>query len=417
MLSPHLIWHRRTTGSLAMLSFVAIVACDSPRITQPELLGGTHEVALASTGAGAVSVVNVSNDTTAQNETPLAVNPRNPLNMLTGNNDWNWNDGCGFNVTFDGGKSWTKTLPDGFIPAITKYTNDPSIAGTGYYDYGGDPAVAFGPDGTAYFPCFGYQAVPPYGVVLLMNRSSDGGRTWLTDPTQVAVVSAFNGKGQAKGSTGQFPDHEQIHVANDGTIYVTWAQFSGYGGHSPVWVASSTDGGRTFGAPVKVTAGSIRSDQDARITSDPKTGVAYLTFDNALQGGKGGAMFVSTSSDRGVTWSTPAADRELREPGVRLSAILLQHQRQSVPRARLVSGAGVRPHPESAVRRVHGHHQRQSRGAVDIGERGQHVVMDDAAGGGARRRRSHERRDEHRAELGAHRPDGQRSQLEQQHAL
>ncbi|HJQ19586.1 MAG TPA: hypothetical protein VJ867_04490, partial [Gemmatimonadaceae bacterium] len=235
----HLIWHRRANGTLAMLSFVAIIACDSPRISEPATFGESHDVAFAAAGGGGVSVVNVSNDTTSQNETPLAVNPRNPMNMITGNNDWNWNNGCGVNATFDGGKTWTKTLPSGFIPAITKYTDDPSIAGTGYYDYGGDPAVAFGPDGTAYFPCFGYQAVSPYGVVLLMNRSTDGGRTWIDDPTQVAVVSAFTGNGKAKGSTGQFPDHEAIHVASDGTIYVTWAQFSGYGGHSPIWIASS----------------------------------------------------------------------------------------------------------------------------------------------------------------------------------
>src|SRR5881409_4357784 len=125
-------------------------------------------------GSGSVTVVNVSRDTTAQNETPLAVNPVNPNNMITGNNDWNYNDGCGVNATFDGGKSWTPTLPSGFIPGITQFTNDPSVPGTGTYDFAGDPAVAFSPDGsTAYFTCFGYQASSPYGVALLLSRSTD----------------------------------------------------------------------------------------------------------------------------------------------------------------------------------------------------------------------------------------------------
>ncbi len=251
--------------------------------------------------------VNVSRDTTAQNETPLAVNPVNPLNLLTGNNDWNYNNGCGVNASMDGGQSWTPTLPSGFIPGITKYTDDPSVAGTGSYDFGGDPAVAFGPDGTAYFACFGYQASPPYGVALYLSRSSDGGRTWLkggsTQP--LALVSAFQGNGAARGSTGQFPDHDALYVASDGTIYATWAQFNGNGSHSPIYVAVSRDGGLSFSTPVKVSSGSVRSDQDARVVTDPRNGTAYLTFDNSVQGGKGTAMFVSVSHDRGATWSAP----------------------------------------------------------------------------------------------------------------
>src|SRR5207253_4664117 len=122
-----------------------------------------------------------------------------------------------------------------------------------------------------------------------------------SDP--LTLVTAFNGDGHARGSTGQFPDHDAIHIANDGTIYLTWAQFNGYGSHSPVYVATSRDGGRSFGAPVKVTSGSVRNDQDQRIVTDPSTGYAYVTFDNSIQGGKGTAMYVSVSKDRGASWS------------------------------------------------------------------------------------------------------------------
>src|SRR2546423_13769813 len=156
-------------------------------------------------GAGSISVVNVSRDTTAQNETPLAVNPANPSNMITGNNDWNYNDGCGVNATFDRGKTWTPTLPNGFIPGITAFTNNPDSAGTGTYDFGGDPAVAFSPDGnTAYFTCFGYRGK---AVALWLSRSNDGGRSWTAGGADhpLTLVSAFTGNGKARGSTGQFP--------------------------------------------------------------------------------------------------------------------------------------------------------------------------------------------------------------------
>ena len=303
-------------GGITVVAFLlgTVAGCSSDRITDSRAI--TPGVpSLANSNAPAM-VVNVSRDTTAQNETPLAVNPRDPNNLITGSNDWNYNDGCGVNASFDGGKSWTPTLPNGFLPGVTKYTNDPTVPGTGVYDFGGDPAVAFGPDGTAYFACFGYQGSSPYGVALLLSRSTDGGRTWLSGSggQRLALVSAFQGNGKARGSTGQFPDHDAIHVAGDGTIYVTWAQFTGNSSHSPVYVATSTDGGRSFGLPVAVTSGSVRSDQDQRIVTDPRTGVAYLTFDNSIQGGKGTAMYLSASADRGHSWSAPIVVGTFQHP-------------------------------------------------------------------------------------------------------
>jgi len=138
----------------------------------------------ATSAATGVAVVNVSQstpsgDVLSQNETALAVNPANPLNMITGANDWNYNDGCALNTSVDGGRSWSATLPNGFLPGITKYTNDPNIPGTGAYDAGGDPTIAFSPDGkVAYFVCQAFNFTSPYQIALLLNRSYDGGRTW-----------------------------------------------------------------------------------------------------------------------------------------------------------------------------------------------------------------------------------------------
>jgi hypothetical protein len=304
----HVALRQLPIASLAAALLATLAACSADRITTATSSGATSAPSYSKTGSGSIMVVNVSDDTTAQNETPLAVNPANPQNLITGNNDWNYNDGCGVNASLDGGKTWTKTLPNGFIPGISKYTDDPSVAGTGSYDYGGDPAVAFSPDGrVAYFACFGYQAASPYGVALLLSRSYDGGQTWLAggSAAPLTLVSNFNGNGQAKGSTGQFPDHEAIHVAEDGTIYIPWAQFTGNSGHSPIYISTSRDGGMSFSAPVKVTSGSVHSDQDARVVTDPATGYAYLTFDNSILGGKGTAMFASVSTDHGASWSAP----------------------------------------------------------------------------------------------------------------
>src|SRR4051812_18299829 len=261
---------RRIRSLLAPLITLCLASACSDSPAPSDALNAPANLRAAQSVSGGITVntvVNVTNDTTSQNETPLAVNPLDPQNLITGNNDWNYNDGCGVNASLDGGKTWTKTFPRGFVPGITKFTDDPAVAGTGGYDFGGDPAVAFSPDGrTAYFTCFGYQGTPPYGVALLLSRSTDGGLTWTKggSTAPLTLVSAFNGNGQAKGSTGQFPDHESIHVAKDGTIYVPWAQFTGSSGHSPIYVSTSRDGGASFAAPVKVTSGSVHSDQDAR---------------------------------------------------------------------------------------------------------------------------------------------------------
>ncbi|HEU5269465.1 MAG TPA: sialidase family protein [Jatrophihabitans sp.] len=269
------------------------------------------------TGAISVQVVNVSQstpsgDVLSQNETPIAINPANPANMITGANDWNYNDGCAVNVSFDGGKTWSPTLPNGFVPGMTKYTNDPNVPGTGAYDAAGDPTVAFSPDGSvAYFVCQAFNFTSPYQIALLLNRSYDGGRTW--QQTGLTQISTDTGNGVSKGSNGQFPDHENIHVdPTNGWIYVAWAQFNGQSTHSPVQVAISKDRGNTF-TVTQVTSSTIRNNQDQRVVTDPQ-GNAYLTFDNGIQGGKGTALYVSKLARGSSTWSAPYQFSTLADP-------------------------------------------------------------------------------------------------------
>src|SRR5690242_16441038 len=275
-------------------------------------------VGSASAAGGKITispVVDVSaggGDQLSQNETPIAVNPANPANLITGANDWNYNDGCAVNASKDGGKTWTPTLPNGFLPGITTFTNDPTVPGDGAYDAGGDPTIAFSPDGkVAYYVCQAFNFTSPYQIALLLNRSYDGGLTW--QHSGLTQISTFTGNGVTKGSNGQFPDHENIHVDPvNGYIYVTWAQFNGNGTHSPVNVAVSRDGGNTFTVS-QVTAGNVRNNQDQRIVTD-QSGNAYLTFDNGIQGGKGTALYVSKSSDGGRTWSAPVQFATLTDP-------------------------------------------------------------------------------------------------------
>ena len=90
---------------LVMVSLCA--ACDSG--SSPTLRSSQSSQSLA-----AAKVVDVSRDELSQNETPLALNPTNPLNLVTGANDWNYNDGCAVNAT--SGRRGRARCPTGSFP-------------------------------------------------------------------------------------------------------------------------------------------------------------------------------------------------------------------------------------------------------------------------------------------------------------
>jgi hypothetical protein len=259
--------------------------------------------AFASTQSLSISISSIADvtgagDETAQNETPIAVDPQTTQRLVIGSNDWNPNLGCGVNFSSDGGATWTPTLPDGFVPGLTRFTNDPDTPGTGAYDVGGDPSVAFDPqNGKTYYSCLAYNLAPPFqGVIYLSTKAADS-NTW-----QHFVISKFKGNGVTKGSNGQLVDHDNLHVAANGDIYVTWAEFNG-STRAAVVVAVSRDGGSTWKLS-KVTSRTLRVNEDQRVVTDASNN-AYLVLDNALQGNKGFGLYVSKSTDRGDTWSTP----------------------------------------------------------------------------------------------------------------
>lgn len=169
------------------------------------------------------------------NETAVAVNPRNPLNVIASANDYQFR-GAGQHVTetvlsrahvsFDGGRSWT----DFRVPYPAGCT------GTG------DPSLGFDASGTAYLTTL---CVDTGGV--LVTHSTDGGRHWAAQ----TLVTA--------GSPTLFNDHSTLAAWGHGNVVVTWIPYYYHADGTiktvPMMAAVSHDRGRHFSSP-RVVSGS-----------------------------------------------------------------------------------------------------------------------------------------------------------------
>src|SRR4029453_16579614 len=109
-----------------------------------------------------------SHATGAEGEPSLAVNPRNPRNIVVGfkqdvdNPD---SSAVGVAVSRDAGKSWRqRTLP----------ASGACTGGESQYPYVTDPWVAFGPGNVVWFATLPYTTANPGAVAV--HRSTDGGR-------------------------------------------------------------------------------------------------------------------------------------------------------------------------------------------------------------------------------------------------
>ncbi len=240
------------------------------------------------------SAANVNTDcegTAPHNETTIAVNPTNPLNIIASANDYQLLVTSGgtiketifsrAHVTFDGGKTWTT------YPIFDKD-----------YSATGDPAVAFDASGTAYLATLGFLFSQGRFCCtnpdILVAHSTDGGKTWST-PGRIA-----HGTGTFS-SPGIFNDKEYITAWGNGNAIVTWTVFhDGFKGitiNSPIFAAVTHDGGNIWTSGVEISGsasfcigaqGGNACDQDQfsvpTVASDGSIYVAFESLANSTTG-------------------------------------------------------------------------------------------------------------------------------------
>jgi hypothetical protein len=228
------------------------------------------------------------------NEDPIAANPANSQQLLSGGNDYNCSVSIqGFYTSGDGGSTWhhtCKTTMPGFIGC-------------------GDPVVGYDLTGTAYIGGIestnGVTCTP--GLITL-EKSTNNGATW-SAPAE-AVPPLFSG-GISDKPWMQIDTSPTSPHAN--TIYISATQFNAASTKDTISVSHSSDGGAHWTLKqVDTTQNFPATDQFSDIAIG-KDGTVYVTFyrcnANGPTGDCGGTtatLFITKSTDGGDTWSAPA---------------------------------------------------------------------------------------------------------------
>ena len=228
----------------------------------------------------AFTPVQVSGGGQPVNEDPVAANPTNRLQLLSGGNDYNCSNIQGFYASSDGGSTWTRTC-------------SPGSGGEG------DPIVGYDTNNVAH--AGGIQS----GTIVNFT-STDNGMHWSSPVTVI---------GAKLGYTADKPWMEidnNHNSPNKNAIYVSSTQFAS-NSNSQIWMSHSTDGGTTWTSVAVDTLQkyptAVDQFSDIAIGSDGTVYVSWIRCPaNGPTGDCGGAttpVLLSKSTDGGNTWSTP----------------------------------------------------------------------------------------------------------------
>ena len=272
-----MIWSRVYWQKMAEKGLVPV----NPQTTvKPGQYTGSQISALSSLVDDSPDVLIVGGNNT-QSENSIFVNPNDPSKVLNSNNSTDLPVSTvygtsGF-MTTDGGLTWTG-----------------SVQGTGGPN-SGDPAAVIGLNGEYYV---GYIADNGGNG---MAYSTDEGANWVHVQVAPPPADPFG-----------LLDKNHLWVDNSpssphqGNLYAAWTRFdTGHPNDGKVEVATSTDGGRTWSAPVGVSNGLTGFHQGVNIKTS-SDGTVYAFYTVYTSGGVSDepAMGMSVSTDGGVTWTS-----------------------------------------------------------------------------------------------------------------
>ncbi|HYF02013.1 MAG TPA: T9SS type A sorting domain-containing protein, partial [Patescibacteria group bacterium] len=224
-----------------------------------------------------------------QNESSIAVNPKNPKNLIASAVDYRDNSSTWVYVSHDGGKSWTNINLKKALPNWPS-SNDPSVyfsaEGIGYLCYGG-----FAPQGSE-------------GNGVFLARTFDEGKTWQ------AHIPVIVHTGPITPDTS-FEDKYYVQVDNSPQspyfkdLYIPWKRVTARDSATQIVITRSSDSGATWSVPVNVSERLAGSSEDTTfgqsfpLTATGPNGEVYVVWNHGPRHGIG----FSKSTDGGKTFT------------------------------------------------------------------------------------------------------------------
>ena len=203
----------------------------------------------------------------------------------------------------DGGQTWCcastdPAHPGTLIPGINRLTG-------GQYDAGGDPSVTFDSQGNVFYAGLGFDRIAAPNTVAVNKGTFDnagkltwGAPTFINPTTSPSTLNDKEWIAADANLASPFKDR----------VYVSWTRFifNAHNGNyvqSPIFFVYSTDGGQTFSAPKNI-GGNVLYDQGSRpiVGAD---GTVYVIFYGSTRLASLASTYIVKSTDGGVTFGQP----------------------------------------------------------------------------------------------------------------
>ncbi len=196
----------------------------------------------------------------------------------------------------DGGLTWSAPV------AVSSAVN------AGSHNQGVNIQTA--PNGEVYVVWTIYDAFPANETALGFSKSTDGGVTWSTASRIITNINGIRNTGLGGGKTMRVSSFPSMTVDPDGNIYIVWTNQGVPGvntGDPDTYVIKSTDGGASWGTPVRVNQdaeGNGKDQWSPWIAADPASGqLVCIYYDSRnFSANDMAETFVAVSRDGGATW-------------------------------------------------------------------------------------------------------------------